>query len=98
MKRIDFSKSFKKDMKDVRNYPEFKMSELEDTLTIIASGEKLPEKYRDHNMAPQSRSELQGKRAYHLRPNLVVIYEVYEDHIEVTGIGRHNKKRLTSSL
>ena len=76
MKQVIFGKNFKKSMKNVRSYPEYKEKELDDALKTLASGGKLPENMRDHDMVKQSREELQGCRVFHLRPNLVVVYKM----------------------
>ena len=97
MRTVVFSPKFKKSMKDVRSYKNYKADELDAALKTLAKGEKLPERMFDHDMAKQSRSELQGARAFHLRPNLVVVYKLHDDVLEVLNIGLHNKTRLTSS-
>ena len=98
MKQVIFGKNFKKSMKNVRSYPEYKEKELDDALKTLASGGKLPENMRDHDMVKQSREELQGCRVFHLRPNLVVVYKMDKTTLEVLDIGKHNTLRLTSSL
>lgn len=96
MKTIIFSTKYKKSMKDVRKYPEYNSKELEDILVQLAEGKKIDARYRDHAMA--SNSALKGIRGFHLRGNLVILYRITDDSIELIDIGRHNKVRLTSSL
>ena len=98
MKQVIFGKNFKKSMKDVRSYKEYREEELNAALQTLASGGKLPENMRDHEMAKQSREELIGCRVFHLRPNLAVVYKMDKTTIEVLNIGKHNTLRLTSSL
>ena len=98
MKTVTFSPKFKKSMKDVRSYKNYKENELKAALDILANGGKLPENMHDHDMAKQSREELRGARVFHLRPNLIVVYKMTDDSIEVLNIGLHNKTKLTSSL
>ena len=84
-------------MKDVRSYKNYKESELNDALLKLAQGNKLPDNMYDHAMVKHSEGALRGARAFHLRPNLVVIYKMTDSEIEVINIGLHNKTNLTSS-
>lgn len=95
MRKVKFSKNYKDSMKDVRHYPEYNADLLEELLVKISNGEKLPEEFRDHPMA--SNSSLKGIRGFHLRGNLVVLYRLTDDTLELIDIGKHNKVRLTSS-
>lgn len=97
MREVIFTKNFKKSMKDVRSYPGYKVNELEAALATLANGEKLPENMRDHAMVKHSEGYLQGARAFHLRPNIVVVYKMDASKLEVLNIGLHNKTKLTSS-
>ena len=96
MKTIIFTTKYKKSMKDVKKYPEYNAKELEEILNVLADGKKLDPKYQDHAMA--ANSALKGIRGFHLRGNLVVLYRLANNMIELIDIGRHNKIRLTSSL
>ena len=97
MKQIVFGKNFKKSMKDVRSYQNYKKDELDAALRTLAEGGKLPVNMHDHEMVKQSREELRGTRVFHLRPDLAVVYKMTPDMIEVLDIGKHNSLRLTSS-
>lgn len=97
MRKIIFTKNFKKAMKDVRSYPSYKEKELEFALTTLANGGNLPELMRDHAMVKCSGGYLNGARAFHLRANLVVVYRMDDTSLEVLNIGLHNKTKLTSS-
>ena len=98
MKTVTFGNNFKKSMKKVRSYNNYKQKELDDALRILAEGGKLPENMHDHEMVKQSREELRGTRVFHLRPDIAVVYKNSKDTIEVLDIGKHNNLRLTSSL
>lgn len=97
MKTIVFSPKFKKSMKDVRSYKTYRQEELDAALKTLATGGTLPERMKDHGMVKQSRSELQGARVFHLRPDIAVVYRMDETMLEVLNIGKHNKTKLTSS-
>ena len=98
MRKVTFTKNFQKSMKDVRSYKAYKVEELEAALATLANGGKLPDNMRDHAMAKHSPGYLNGARAFHLRPNLVVVYKMNDSEIEVLNIGLHNKTKLTSSF
>lgn len=95
MRTIKISKNYKDSMKDVKRYSDYDAKELEQLILMLANGEKLPEGNRDHPMA--SNSSLKGIRGFHLRGNLVVLYRLTDDTLELIDIGKHNKVRLTSS-
>ena len=97
MRQVVFGKNFKKSMKDVRSYKNYKKEELDAALKILAEGGKLPQNMKDHEMVKQSREELRGTRVFHLRPDLAVVYKLTKDTLEVLDIGKHNDLRLTSS-
>lgn len=97
MRTIVFTKTFKKSMKDVRSYPAYKEKELDDALKTLANGGSLPTRMEDHPMVKHSAGYLNGARVFHLRPNLVVVYRMTDEVIEVLNIGLHNKTKLTSS-
>ena len=95
MRQVIFSRRYKDSMKDVRRYPEYKEEELKPLIKKLANGEALDPSYRDHPMA--SNSSLKGINGFHLRGNLVVLYRLTDDTLELIDIGKHNKVRLTSS-
>ena len=80
------SASFRRDMKSLSD------AERQDTREIIqrlARGEELDEKYRDH----QLRGKLKSFRDCHIRPDLVLIYRINGDALELYlyRIGSHSK-------
>ncbi len=97
MKDIYFKRSFNSQLKDVKKYPEFNQKQLDEYILMLQRGEKLPEKTRDHKLAAHSRSEYQGCRDFHLTPDIVVIYRLNKNDVEIVAIGKHNKLKLTSS-
>lgn len=97
MKELIIKKAFNKDLKDVERYKEFNKDKLYEYIKMIQQGKSLPERARDHKLAPHSRSEYQGCRDFHLTPDIVVVYRVNENEVELVAIGKHNKLQLTSS-
>lgn len=95
MRTIDTTNQFKKDLKTVRKYPKFDADLLGKLLTMLANGEKLDAKYRDHKLVKQSPNGLNTCRNFHLAPNIVVIYKLTPDVVEVLRIGSHNDLGMT---
>lgn len=80
------SSAFKKDMKSLS------VDEREETKAVIrklAKGEPLDEKYHDHQLL----GKLKDFRDCHIRPDLVLIYRIKENILElyVYRIGSHSK-------
>ena len=98
MRYIKFRGKFKKELKVVSNYPEYNEELLNEYIQMLQRGEKLPEKVRDHKLSKSSSAEYKGCREFHLAPDLLVVYKLFEDKIEFVSIGKHNTLRLTSSL
>ena len=98
MKEIIATNKFKRQRKSIIKYPEYNEEEFRKYITMIANGEKLPEKVRDHKLSKSSSAEYKDCREFHLAPDLLVVYKLFDDKIELISIGKHNTLRLTSSL
>lgn len=61
---------------------------LEKVISILASGEKLPAKYRDHPL----KGEYINCRECHIEPNWLLVYEIVEDVLilYLTELGSHS--------
>ena len=83
--KIIYSKSYKKDIKKLNKQM---LSEVEVVLDILASGEKLDEKYCDHAL----QGALKDFRDCHIRPDLILIYRIYKDELILNAvrIGSHS--------
>lgn len=95
MKQIDISPRFKKDLKTVSKYKNFKSSKLASYTNALAAGESLPDNARDHKMSKHSPQEYQGTRNFHVAPDICVIYEMDSDKVYLLRIGKHNDLNLT---
>lgn len=98
MRNIKIKGKFKKELRVVSNYPEYDERLLDKYIQMLQRGEKLPENVRDHKLSKSSNSEYKDCREFHLAPDLLVIYKLFNDNIELVSIGKHNTLRLTSSL
>ena len=77
---------FKKDLKKAskRN---LKIEKLEKVIDILANGEMLSEKYRDHELS----GNYSGCRECHIEPDWLLIYEIHNDKLILilTRTGTH---------
>ena len=70
--------SFKKDRK--RMLKQHKdMSKLKNVISILAEGQTLPLKYRDHNLC----GNFIGCRECHIEPDWLLVYKIYENELEL---------------
>ena len=76
MLKIKFLNSFKKDYKRIvkRGYD---IALLENVIRMLADGETLPVKYRDHALT----GNYSGYRECHITPDWLLIYEVRESEL-----------------
>jgi mRNA interferase YafQ len=76
MLKIKFLNSFKKDYKRIvkRGYD---IALLENVIRMLADGETLPAKYRDHTLT----GNYSGFRECHITPDWLLIYEVRESEL-----------------
>lgn len=80
MYKIRPSSRFQRDLKKIkkRNYD---ISLLERVLKMLAAGEELPAKYRDHALV----GDFAGCRECHITPDWLLIYEVRESELILVG-------------
>ena len=73
---LRYTTTFKKQRKLLikRGYD---ISLLDTVITMLANGEPLPEKYRDHALAGPRK----GQRDCHIRPDWVLIYEINNNEL-----------------
>ena len=89
MLKIEFTGQFKRDYKAAVKRgcdPE----ELTTVISILASQQSLPEKYRDH--ALESSRNYKGMRECHIKPDWLLIYKIYSDRLvlELIRTGSHS--------
>lgn len=79
MLKIKYTAKFKKDYKKIikRGYDE---KAFEEVVTILASGDELPEKHRDHNL----QGNYSGFRECHITPDWLLIYRIENDVLILT--------------
>ena len=87
MYKIRPSIKFQKDVKRVQRRG-YDISLLTNVLTILANGEPLPAKYKDHNLS----GNYEGCRECHITPDWLLIYEILEGELilYLTRTGTHS--------
>ena len=83
---VNFTKSFIKDYKKLQT----KDKDLTDALIDkLATGQPLEPKHKDHAL----NGNLQGFRECHIKPDLLLIYELCDDILQLNAlrVGSHSK-------
>lgn len=68
------SNQFKKDLKLAKKRG-YQMERLRDVVTMLASGKKLDEKYRDHGLT----GNYSGFRECHVEPDWLLVYRINQN-------------------
>jgi mRNA interferase YafQ len=81
------SKHFEKSLKKILSGGKIKLIEIEATIDILASGEKIPVRYRDHAL----KGEWKGYRECHIKPDVLLIYTIQKEELVLMliDIGSH---------
>ena len=100
MRNVTIATKFKKDFKLVQKSPRFKKwsGKFEAYVEMLRKGESLPPESHDKPMAQHSEKEHRGCREFHAAPDIVVIYRMNDDTVELVRIGQHNNLGLTEKL
>ena len=76
MREFKYSSRFKRDYKLCKKCGR-DMQKMQDILLILASGETIPEKYKDHPL----KSNWKGYRDIHIEPDWILIYKLEGNNI-----------------
>ena len=79
---VKFTNQFKKDYKLAKKRGK-RMDLINEAINILADGEALPEKYRDHSLS----GNWTGHRECHIQPDWLMVY-YFEDDILVLTLAR----------
>lgn len=84
---IKQTKKFQKDLKLIQKRG-YEIKKLIDVVKILANGQELPQKYRDHEL----HGEYAGTRECHIEPDWLLIYEKLESDLILilTRTGSHS--------
>ncbi len=86
---IERTSQFKKDFKNAEKQG-LDMDELKTVIKILADGEKLPEKYRDHPL----KGDYKGHRECHIEPDWLLIYKITESILVLSLVRTGTHSRL----
>lgn len=76
MLKIEFTGQFKKDYK-LAVKRGCNPAELQKVITLLASEQSLPEKYKDHALT--NSKDYKGMRECHIEPDWLLVYKVYDE-------------------
>lgn len=87
MYKIKPTSKFQKDLKKIRKRG-YDLSLLKEAIIILAKGEELPERYKDHPL----NGNFVNCRECHITPDWLLIYEKTEDelYLYLTRTGTHS--------
>ena len=89
-KTIFWSKKFKQDYKRLINSVNSEtVNELLTVIEMLANGQALPEKYKDHLL----KGNWKSYRECHIKPDLLLIYKLENDELTLTLVrtGSHSE-------
>lgn len=80
--------AFKKHIKLLKKRNAENAQKVKDTVELLAKGEKLPERFRDHEL----KGDCKGNRECHVLPDLLLIYKICENVLILTLVdtGTHS--------
>lgn len=78
---------FQKQLKLMAKRNKSSIRKIAETVDLLQRGEKLPEQFRDHELA----GNLKGSRECHILPDLLLIYRIFNDILilELVDTGSH---------
>lgn len=86
MLKPEYSTRFKKDLKRYQHKQDV-IDALNDVIQLLLKKKKLPEKHVDHIL----KGNYIGHRECHIKPDILLIYKVYDDILAVEGLGSYSE-------
>ncbi|MDQ7732353.1 type II toxin-antitoxin system YafQ family toxin [Halomonas sp. SpR1] len=86
MYSLEYSTQFKKDFKKVTKMPIADILEVGNIISQLQRGESLHPKHVDHALT----GNWHGFRDCHIKPDLVLIYRVANENLQLARIGSHS--------
>jgi mRNA interferase YafQ len=86
MLEIIYSSQFKKDFKKLRNLPLADLKIIFDVISQLEHEQKLEPRYKDHELI----GNWAGFKECHIRPDLLLIYRVQKNELQLARIGSHS--------
>ena len=84
MLRIVYTNQFRRDYKRIQKRGQ-EMEKLKAIITLLISGEPLPEKYKDHPL----QGNFKGVRDCHIAPDWILLYVIVDDELRLIRTGSH---------
>ena len=83
------TKKYRKALRRLNKHKGFSLECLEDVIDVLKSGASLPEKNRDHQLS----GYLQKYRECHVRPDVLLLYEICDDVLVLVliNVGSHQE-------
>ena len=85
MLTLEYSTQFKKDFKKITKMPIPDILEVGNIISQLQRGETLPPRNVDHPLT----GNWHGFRDCHIKPDLVLIYRINNDTLQLARIGSH---------
>ncbi len=82
MKELETSRKFDKDLRKFGL-----LAPLIEVLSHLLNNAKMPEKYQDHSLT----GNMKGFRECHIKPDLLLVYEKYDDKIILVRLNTHSE-------
>ena len=86
MYSLEYSSQFKKDFKKIIKKPIPDVLEVGNIISRLQRGEVLEAKYADHQLT----GNWVGFRDCHIAPDLVLIYRIFDNTLQLARIGSHS--------
>jgi mRNA interferase YafQ len=86
MYNLEYSTQFKKDFKKITKLPIPDIIEIGNIISQLQRGETLAPQNVDHPLA----GNWVGFRDCHIKPDLVLIYRIFEQQLQLARIGSHS--------
>lgn len=87
MLTLEIASQFKKDFKKLQKQGLEEVLIVGDLVGQLQRQEQIDSKYRDHALT----GNWSGFRDCHLKPDLVLIYRVYDDCLQLARVGSHSE-------
>ena len=84
-RKFAMAKSFKKDLK--KHYLHWVGEAWTEVSNCLLNGLPMPEKYQDHPL----RGDKTGLRDCHIKPDLVLLYKIVDDVVELHYLDSHSE-------
>lgn len=86
MLEIIYASQFKKDFKKLRNLPLADLKAIFDVISQLEQEQKLEQRYKDHALI----GNWAAFRECHIKPDLLLIYQVQQNELQLARIGSHS--------